>query len=55
MNKISDECNKQKSSEVHIEDRGGEKHYKSSDGTWLLLQGHNTISIHIIIIFSIYT
>ena len=39
MNKISDECNKRKSSEVHIEDRGGEKHYKSSDGMWLLLQG----------------
>ena len=39
MNKISDERNKQKSSEVHIEDWGGEKHYKSNDGTWLLLQG----------------
>ena len=39
MNKISDERNKRKSSEVHIEDRGGEKYYKSSDGTWFLLQG----------------
>ena len=38
MNTISDECNKWKSSEVHIEDQGGEKRYKSSYGTWLLLQ-----------------
>ena len=39
INKISDEHNKGKSSEVQIEDRGGEKHYKSSNGSWLLLQG----------------
>ena len=38
MIEISDECNKLISSEVQIEERGGEKQYKSSDGSWLLLE-----------------